>query len=191
MSGILNALVGSFAPAATSFESIATINGTGSATSITFSSIPSTYKHLQLRFTIKDTENLGAHNTNGMTLTANSITSGYGKHEVYGNGTSVVGSESSASASSFNLGQFVPTTFTASVMAVGIIDILDYSLTTKYKTLRMLGGAEANVASTQFKVRLASALIPTTSAINSLTLAIGGGGNITSTSKFALYGIKG
>ena len=33
-----------------SFESIATVSGTGSSGTITFSSIPATYKHLQIRY---------------------------------------------------------------------------------------------------------------------------------------------
>ena len=177
---------------ATSFESIATASGTGSAATITFSSIPSTYKHLQIRFIAKDTENLGSINNNTLTLTANSITSYY-YHQLLGNGTSASTAWSGGVNSNISFNQSVPSSFSgqADLFCAGIIDILDYANTNKNKTIRAIVGTDGNNTSTQYKVQFNSGLINSTAAISSLTLGIGGGGNLTSTSRFALYGIKG
>lgn len=192
MSPILGIIASSLRASTNSYESIATASGTGSAATITFSSIPSTYKHLQIRFIAKDTENLGSINNNTLTLTANSITS-YVYHEVIGNGTSASTSWSGGINSNISFNQAIPTSFSgqADIFAVGIIDILDYASTTKNKTIRTLTGTDGNSTSTQYKVRLHSSFVNSTAAISSLTLGIGGGGNLTSTSRFALYGIKG
>lgn len=172
------------------FESIATATGTGSAATVTFSSIPSTYKHLQIRYLMKDTENLGSLACNILRLTANSITS-YTRHDLAGDGTSAA-TNSTGSSNIFSLSQAIPTSFNSDVMGVGIIDILDYASTTKNKTLKVFAGADANNApTTQYKIRLASSVILSTDAITSLSIGIQAGGNLTSNSKIALYGIKG
>ena len=55
-SGAYSAASNSVTPAVpVSFESIATLNGDGSATTLTFSSIASTYKHLQIRAIVRNT----------------------------------------------------------------------------------------------------------------------------------------
>jgi len=46
----LGILAASGGGAAGAFESIATVTATGSQTSLTFTSIPNTYQHLQLMF---------------------------------------------------------------------------------------------------------------------------------------------
>lgn len=178
---------------ATSFESIATASGTGSAATITFSSIPSTYKHLQIRFIAKDTENLGSANTNTFRLTANSSSTNiYAYHRLLGDGTSVSTDWSGGLGNQLSYNNAIPTSFStqSDMFGVGIIDILDYTSTTKNKTISAFLGCDGNSTSTVYKVQLNSSYISTTSAISSLTLGVSGG-NLTTTTRFALYGIKG
>jgi hypothetical protein len=74
---------------------------------------------------------------------------------------------------------------TSNTYGVFIIDILDYANTNKYKTVRTLGGYDANGSGV---VSLRSNSWRNTSAITSVKFYTGG---TTSDSRFALYGIKG
>ena len=70
-----------------SFESIATATGTGSSGVITFSSIPSTYKSLQIRYMSKDTN--ASDGVLNPKIQFNSDTgNNYAYHELRGDGTS-------------------------------------------------------------------------------------------------------
>ena len=77
---LLGILASSYPQApATNFDSIATVTvGAGGSSSITFSSIPSTYTHLQIRFMAKETA-VGS-GVDGVLLTFNSWSSGYAYH---------------------------------------------------------------------------------------------------------------
>jgi hypothetical protein len=171
-----------------SFESIATVTGTGSSDTITFSSIPSTYKHLQLRILAK---NSGGTSTSPIYLRFNgdSTTLNYAYHELYGNGTSAVAS--GATDTNLYLGSFsVNTTGLTDIYGAGIVDIHDYASTSKYKTVRSIAGANANTTSTSFRLNLNSGLWQSTSAINSISV-INLGGSYSTSSTIALFGIKG
>lgn len=165
------------------YDSIATINvGTGGGASVTFSSIPSTYTHLQIRYIAKRNN---AFNTlsAGIRFNGDSGTN-YTRHELYCDGSTVAGSASTgldASNTSVVTGTTPTNTFGA-----GVIDILDYTNTNKYTTFRQLTGADTNGAGF---LNLASGLWLNTAAINSVTLLVGS--NWEQYSQFALYGIKG
>jgi len=161
----------------TNFESIATITGDGSSSSITFSSIPSTYKHLQVR--------MSAINSSGsLYVRANGDTgSNYSRHYLYGNGSAVA----AAGAASSNLIYLNPNGGNTTSPQGGIIDIHNYTSTTQYKTVRGFIGVDMNGSGS---VWLASGAWLSTSAITSLTFAFDAN-NILTGSKFALYGIKG
>jgi len=70
---------------------------------------------------------------------------------------------------------------------VMILDIIDYTSTSKYKTLRMVSGGDVN--GTGGVVSLDSALWLSTSAITSLTIKADYTAFASGTT-FALYGIK-
>jgi hypothetical protein len=171
------------AAATTSYESIASTSGTGSSGTITFSSIPSTYTHLQLRIIGRTAQSA----TSAYSYTQFNLDSGnnYTIHYLEGNG-------SSATATAFTptAGNYVMNTTAASansnVYSVGVIDILDYANTSKNKTVRSLSGFDNNGSGT---VNLFSGLWINTNAISTITIV--GSGNWTADSKFALYGIKG
>jgi len=168
------------------FESIATATGTGSSNLITFSSIPQTYKHLQIRWIAKDT---AGTTVASLRLTCNGVGgTSYASHRVTGDGSTVTANNSSA-ASLATLG-FYRSNSTVSAMGVGIIDIQDYASTTKNKTFRSFNGIDANTGTTADRVILASGLFIDTTAITSITID-GAGTAFTTASTFALYGIKG
>jgi len=172
------------AVSASSYESIATLNGTGASTTISFTSIPSTYSHLQLRILGRSSV---ASVTQTAVLTVNGDTgANYANHVIIGDGSTV---QASGGASSSNIPRIysVGSNATADVMSVGIIDIQDYASTSKYKTVRIFTGDDRNGAG---RTALSSGLWQNTTAVNRLDITTGGG-NWTTASTFALYGIKG
>lgn len=175
--GILGAS-GAGAPGA--YELISTAYGTGSSSTITFSSIPQTYKHLQIRWTAKLTaaggQNIGLR-LNGIT------TSSYLGHYMYGNGSSV-SSGSLGINDNWVTQSTVEGSGTANLHAFAILDVLDYTNTSKNKTMRLLNGGYNS------QIWIQSGLFLNTSAITSISL-LGFAYNFTSTSRFSLYGIKG
>lgn len=168
-----------------SFESIATTTvGAGGASSITFSSIPSTYTHLQIRGIARGTV---VDNDESLKLRFNSDSSAnYAQHRIYGSG-SAVSAAGDASQTACNSFYISANNSTASVFGVGVIDILDYANTNKYKTVRLLTGFDNNGNG---GLMFRSNLWMSTSVINELTFTANGG-NIAQYSSFALYGIKG
>lgn len=174
-----------------SFESIATVSvGAGGASSITFSSIPSTYSHLQLRISSRsngnDTENNATMRFNGDSGN-NYISWNY----VYGNGTSAfsnTGGQNTfiiADRNAMNLAS-------ANIYSPCIIDILDYTNTNKNKTVRRFSGVELNTTNGASSVWLAGGLWMSTSVITSLTLTPSTSfspNNYIVDSIFALYGV--
>jgi hypothetical protein len=170
----------------TSFDSIATTTvGSGGANSITFSSIPSTYTHLQIRGIAREKAS-GDTLYNLMFATFNSDTgSNYAYHYLRGSG-SAAAAGAGTSQTSMSFGGIVQGGNTASVFGANVIDILDYANTSKYKTVRTLFGYDANGSG--YAV-LASDLWQSTSAISSITLTPANG--FAQYSSFALFGIKG
>ena len=170
---------------ANSYESIATTTvGAGGISTITFSSIPSTYKHLQLRVfgkTSSGTLNADAFvfNFNGL---GNVTTSTGYAHSLSGNGSSVtseVAVQSTTPYLYYTIGR-------GAQFGVSIIDFLDYANTNKYKTIRSLGGQDANGSGV---VALSSFLWQNTAAINSIKIDPNGN-SFVQYSQLELYGIK-
>lgn len=189
---MLNSLIGIIAssggaPASlNSYESIATVNvGAGGATSISFTSIPSTYQHLQIRNMAREKPS-GDSLYDSLYATFNSDTgSNYSQHFLRGNG-SAAQAGGSASQTSTTLGGIEQGGNAANIFGAGVIDVLDYANTSKYKTVRSLFGYDANGSG---YIVLASGLWQSTSAITSITMTPVNG--IAQYSSFALYGIKG
>lgn len=170
------------------YESIAAVLvGSAGASSITFSNIPQTYKHLQIRV------NYSANTTNDNThIRFNGDTSAsYSWHEMYGSS-----SESIGSVVSGNYGGTLVTTAkfgyvgstSAGFTGVGTSDILDYTNTNKIKVARHLVGTHTNGSASYVLFR--SVAWHNTGAITSITI-YSPPGLITQHSHFALYGIRG
>lgn len=172
-----------------SFESIATATGTGSSNTITFSSIPATYQHLQIRFIAKSSTTTSVNESVLLRINGDSATN-YVEHYLFGGGTSATagGAVTRSSVSIYNGAMRSNATY-VDMMGVGIIDIHDYVSSTKNKTVRYFCGNDVNAAASVGPA-LGSGLWLSTSAVTSVSL-VTSSGNWTTTSQFALYGIKG
>jgi hypothetical protein len=171
--------VGGPPPSTTAYESIATASPVGVG-SVSFGSIPSTFKHLQIRFSIIGTgsQRLGVQ-ANGDTGGTN-----YAFHVLVGNGTSAF-SDGSGNYSQLSIMYYGRTI--ALVPTVGVFDLMDYTSTTKNKTSRSITGVDDNGLSAGY-IEMESSLWKSTSAVTSLTFLANSG---TFTGSVALYGIKG
>jgi len=167
-----------------SFISIATVTvGSGGAASAEFTSIPSTYSHLQLRVFTQGTR---ANTIDFLYIQLNSDTStSYTYHYLTGDGASAIAG-AITSDTYFDLGRY-PASSSTSIFGASVIDILDYANTNKYKTLRHLGSYDANGSG---RVEFRSGLWLKTNAITSIKFAMANA-NLGQYSTFALYGIKG
>jgi hypothetical protein len=179
-------LAAPFISLAGDFQSIATTTvGAGGQTPITFSDIPQTYKHLQLRIMSRDARSATANNLlarfNGDTA------SNYSTHNLIGDGSSAI-SEGYASQTEMLFGFSTSNSATANIFGISIVDILDYANTNKYKTVRALMGADQNGSGS---LRMWSNNWRSSSAVTSITLYAQTTPNISQYSSFALYGIKG
>jgi len=165
----------------TSFESIATVTvGSGGAADVEFTSIPGTYKHLQVRAFHKSTTS-GDYD---FSFQFNSDTgSNYTKHQIGGNGSDAY------STGTANTTQ-IPGGFMQLAQVGGtVIDILEYANTSIYKTARVLTGSDTNGGG---NVGLRSGQWRDTSAITSIKFTpTSGASAFAQYSHFALYGIKG
>ena len=175
--------------ASSSYESISSFTAVGGETTITLSSIPATYKHLQLRYISKDTY-AASDGSQASNIYFNGDTgSNYAAHRLRANGTAVAASGNGPQTGIDRDSILNVYGNLANYYAAGIIDIIDYASTTKYKTLRAFSGADINVDGPG-KVVLSSGLWMNTAAITSISI----NGWITACaagSIFALYGIKG
>jgi hypothetical protein len=169
--------------AAGAFEQIATAFGTGSSGVIDFTSIPSTYTHLQIRYTAKNTSSLADLN-----ITFNNVTSAnYARHHMVGNSISTA-SAAATSASNISLIDGVAGSSPANVTSNAVIDILDYANANKNKTLRAMYGLIDAYSSS--RIYVASGFLNSTTAISRITLTASAN-NFSTVSRFSLYGIKG
>ena len=178
----LNAAIGDF-------EWIATGTTNTSSPSITFSSIPQTYKHLQIRGIGNASGNSADFGALGVRFN-NDTGSNYTRH----------GLRSNPGGNTYSIVSITGTTFTSPsegvyldsagsvIMGTSVIDILDYTSTTKTKTSRGLSGIVWSGSGGM--VFWGSGLWKNTNAVTSVTLYQQNANFGTGTS-FALYGLKG
>lgn len=165
------------------FVSIATVTvGAGGASSISFSSIPSTYQHLQLRGITKN-----ASSSTFAAMRFNSDTgSNYSAHYIDGDGASVAaGGASNYDRSYFG---YTGTSSQTNIFGVSVIDILDYKDTNKFKTVRILTGVDVNGSGGY--IESSSSSWRSTSAITDINIFFSST-NFAQYSQVALYGIVG
>jgi hypothetical protein len=170
-----------------SYESIATVTLGSTQSTITFSSIPSTYKHLQLRGIMR-TSRTGGNDL--LSIRFNSDTgSNYSDHAFIGNGSTSI-ADKNVSASFINVQRSSSNFNSANIFGAFVIDILDYTSTSKAKTTRGLGGYDANGSG---EVAFNSgAWYNTSNAINRIDLILPNyTTNFLQYTEFGLYGIRG
>ena len=181
---MLNIIAGTLstgvAPVTNSYESIATITVGGTAQStLDFTSIPSTFKHLQLRGVL-----LTSAATNPTYQFNSDTAANYTDHHLWGNGAAAFANFLASSANvyfNYNPSTSYPSSF--------VMDIFDYASTTKNKTTRIFAGSDTNGGTVE--IALWSGLwMNSSTAISSIQLK-GSGANFTQYSKVGLYGIRG
>lgn len=169
------------------FDALATTTvGSTSVASITFHGIPQGYKHLQIR---------GIGRTDFAQTDANfdiqfngDTGSNYSGHYLFSNGTGSPVTSGGGGNTQINMYRGTGATSASGVLGAGICNILDYSSSTKNKTVRTLTGHDQNMAYTGY-IFMFSGAWNNTSPITSIKI-IPSNGNIGQYSQFALYGVK-
>lgn len=173
------------APTSADYELISTTVLGSAAASVTFSGLGTSaaaYKHLQIRATVRST-NASSGDTIVLRLNADTGTN-YSSHLLYGTG-SAVGSFGESSATYIRALWSSGSSSSSNVFGAGVVDILDFSNTSKNKTVRGLTG---NYGESQ--IRLTSGAWLSTSAATSITIFSANGANLDTGSRFSLYGLK-
>ena len=159
--------------------------GSGGAADITFSSIPATYTHLQIRG-IARTANAVTYGGLRLQVGNGSIDTGsnYNAHDLYGDGSTVTAS-GVINNTNIYAGAITSASLGSNIFGVAVIDILDYKNTNKFKTSRSLSGGDGNGSGYP---TFSSGAWRSTSAITTVKL-FATSGNFVQYSTFALYGI--
>jgi hypothetical protein len=179
------ATAGAGGAAASAFEQISTISGTGSSGTITFSSIPQTYRHLQIRLLTRCTN---ANIVNNIFVNYNSnFGASYDNQFLFGNtGNNFYSGRGNGDKIELPVaspGTSAPANYHSPV----IMDIVDYSITTKNKTTKSFIGSPITNG---FQISLNVGQFRSTAAISTITITVQNA-SFTSSSIIALYGIRG
>lgn len=164
---------------ALTYTPIATTTISSSTASVTFSSIPSTYTDL----IIISGSLLQVSGSNGLRIRFNSDSgTNYSYVQLVGNGTTASSNRTSNDTSGYAGGSAYSTTNPGTA----ICHILNYANTTTYKSFIERGAQAGN------DTTITSSLWRSTTAINSITLALGGSfpSNNIASGTFTLYGVK-
>jgi hypothetical protein len=181
MGGSLGALIGSYAADIGAYNSIATLSGTGSSGTISFTSIPSNYKHLQFKIHSIST---GAADWVFTRFNNDTTAANYRQHRLWGDGGGGAFSQTNSGQASIMYNFIGGSTTDPST---GVMDILDYANTGKNKTTNTFFGWDINGGG---QVNFISGLYMSTSAINRVDFILQSSSFATST-RISLYGIKG
>jgi hypothetical protein len=166
------------AVATTDYESISTVSLNTTQASVEFTGISGSYTHLQLRILQRSTT------PNNVMMQYNSDTgTNYSWHELFGEGANA---STGAASSATSMKATYLENIASGIVGVGVIDILDYKDTNKYKTMRALAGSDNNGSG---YILFRSGLWRSTSAITSIKLTPASG-SWDQYSSIALYGIK-
>ena len=167
------------------FESIASYQATGSQSTINFTSIPSTYQHLQIRMSVLDGGTTGISEFY-VRLNNDGTGGNYWKMRWYADASTTTASTGAVSSE----GAWGSPSSRASCVqyAHAIIDFHDYASSTKYKDIISRG--YGMTASSNSVVGSSSSPWLNTSPISQITLDCNMG-TWGSSSIFSLYGIKG
>lgn len=165
--------------------------GENVVSSVTFSNIPATYKHLQLRAFARTDRSTYNVDEMYVQFNGNTTASNYTTHNLYANNNNFPGTVVSTGGGSAFTPLYIGANNGAAPYGGWVIDILDYANTSVNKTLRGFGGADSNGNVSGFcsTVMYSSQLWKNTNAISSIRV-VAQFGNFQQYSNFALYGIK-
>jgi hypothetical protein len=165
-------------------EAIATTYLEADAASVTFSGIPATYEHLQLRFS-------AAANTTGiitasLLFNADTTASNYYIHSMRGFASSTNGLATTGGAPTmFAFSSAIP----AASYNTAVVDILDYANSNKNTTTAGVRGAATDVDTYGKYVEFVSGLWMSTAVVSSVVFQANTGSFVRG-SEFTLYGLN-
>lgn len=171
------------------FDSIASATPSGTNT-VTFSSIPQTFSHLQIRAVVATTDNQsGSMYDYNVRINGVSTTSYY-TQEIRSTSNNV-----NATSANFDDTAFYLLAWGAAqsyvIFAPSTLDFLDYTSTNKAKSIRYVTGGNNNAGNNNPILRLGNTLFNSVSnPITSITFTMLTG-NFAGGTTFALYGIRG
>ena len=173
-----------------SFESIASTKLSSSTSTVTFTSIPSTFKHLQVRGILRGNasanQQTAAWRLNGAASTGN-----YRSHCIISKSNTPVSYETGPTDQT-EFYEIPAANQSSNIFGSFIMDILDYTSTNKYKVVKTTYGFDNNNANNSNTISIFSGVWLNTNAVTSIDLI-----NQTSPnqwvagSEISLYGIKG
>lgn len=168
------------------YESIATVAvGSGGAASASFTSIPATYKNLQIRIFGRSNR---ADVNEAIGIQFNGDTgNNYGSHGFWGDGSGIGVAQLNYPAGAISL-PWVAGGSSSNSWGVGVIDILDYASTAKNTTVRGFQGYDNNGNG---QIGIGSGLWSNTAAVSSIVVKPFYGSSWNQYSHIALYGIRG
>jgi hypothetical protein len=173
------------------FQSIASITATGSTNSITFSSIPQTFKHLHIRGLIRNSANVGG-DAAWMRVNGDTSASGYSTWKWQSFNNSGISSAQSTTDYSRYSTNTADTNSRANYFSPIVMDFPNYSQSSYQKTAHVTGSSVGPTSTTSyFSQTYAGVGIAQTAAITSITLGtwtVGRGTNFIQ-GKFELFGV--
>lgn len=182
------AAAGGAAGGVDAYEHISTVSVSTTSASITFSAIPQDYKHLQIRYMARGN---ATQVTYALQMRVNGQTSAnYSRHALFGGSSNNIPQSTASTANtSINIGLFPGGNESANIFGGGIIDILDYSSSDKYKSVKAFAGATYG----SYGARLSSgASFLNLNAITSLNFDhYDTTSSFVAGTRFSLYGIRG
>jgi hypothetical protein len=165
-----------------SFQSISSAVGTGSSNLIEFTSIPSTFKHLQVR--------MNALSTSGSTMSLrfnNDSSSSYNFSWLQATGDNNVSAAGDGQQGQVPLRGCVTN---GSFPAINILEIANYTSTSIYKVFTCISGFNNGTGNGGYSMVVQTGAWASFNAISSIQLYTGAG-NWTTNTTAALYGVMG
>jgi hypothetical protein len=176
-------------PVVGAYDSLASVTLASAASSISFTGIPTGYKHLQVRLSTRNVANTGGDLVQ-MRMNGDAGAN-YANHYLYGSGasTAVSGFPGTGSTYSWIGYNVADANYPTNTFSAIIVDILDYASNNKNKVVRSLSGADGNGLGW---VALLSSLWLNTATVTSLTIYPYnlGSNNFATYTTAALYGVK-
>lgn len=169
------------------FEPIATVTvPSGGLSTVSFNNIPQGYSHLQIRILASAQRSDGNPGWWGIDAYVNNNTASgtTAQHQIYGTG-SAAGASGGGGTTGIRVGTVNGYSSASVSMAYSVCDILDYSSSTKNKTVLAVSGADRNGAG---HVDITSSLSISTSPISALQIIIPGLTSFYQHSTISIYG---
>jgi hypothetical protein len=168
------------------FDLLETTTLTSSASSVTFSGLDdySDYKHLQIRAVARN--DFATTNARDLAIRINADTgTNYSSHSMVGTGSAVTAYNTTNRTSIAGREAWADGSNSAGIFGAAVIDVLDFSSTSKNTTIRAFYGV---LAEGQQRVAITSGAFYDTSAVTSIQIYLSQ--NFVSGSRFSLYGVK-